>query len=78
LLPLSQSFACPGDRGRGFRRIAAVHNQGFTQYEKWWPEVFRPARLFRFRGQSLRLGDPAIGARRKSDFFADLMGCVVI
>src|SRR5450432_2087944 len=34
--------------------------------------------LFGFRGHRLRLGYPAIGARRKSDFFADLVGGVVI
>src|SRR5215210_2403149 len=38
----------------------------------------RPARLFRFRGQGLGLGHPRIGARRKSDLFADLMGGIVI
>src|SRR5271154_6217104 len=34
--------------------------------------------LFRFRGQRLGLGDPAIGAARKSDLFADLVRGVVI
>src|SRR3954449_3574065 len=34
--------------------------------------------LFRFRGQRLGLGDPAIGAGRKSDFFADLVRGVVV
>src|SRR3954452_16198726 len=34
--------------------------------------------LFRFRGQRLGLGDPAIGAARKSDLFADLVRGIVI
>src|ERR1700738_394778 len=34
--------------------------------------------LFRFRGQRLGLGDPAVGAARKSDLFADLVGGVVV
>src|ERR1700712_3573715 len=34
--------------------------------------------LFRFRGQRLGLGDPAIGAARKTDLFADLERGVVI
>src|SRR6476469_5894943 len=34
--------------------------------------------LFRFRGQRLGLGDPAIGAARKSDLFTDLVRGVVI
>src|SRR5262249_490626 len=34
--------------------------------------------LFRFRGQCLGLGDPGVGAARKSDLFADLVRGVVI
>src|ERR1700688_4047662 len=34
--------------------------------------------LFRFCGQRLGLGDPAIGAARKSDLFTDLVRGVVI
>src|SRR5665647_2547943 len=47
---------------------------------KRWPENSGHAALalFGFRGHRLGLGDPAIGARRKSDFFADLVGGVVI
>src|ERR1700680_1861913 len=36
------------------------------------------AALFGFRGQCLGLGHPAIGSRRKPDFFADPVGGVVI
>src|SRR6202165_231064 len=36
------------------------------------------AALFGFRGQCLGLGHPAIGSRRKPDFFADLVGGVMI
>ena len=34
--------------------------------------------LFRFRGERLRLGDPAVGPRRQTDFLADLVGGVVV
>src|SRR3954469_13993395 len=34
--------------------------------------------LLRFRGQRLGLGDPAIGAARKPDFFADLVRGFVV
>src|SRR5436190_23562934 len=34
--------------------------------------------LFRFRGQRLGLGNPAIGAARKSDLFTDLVRGVVV
>src|ERR1700742_2983399 len=45
---------------------------------KRWPHQ-RPSReLLRFRGQRLGLGDPGIGAARKSDLFADLVRGVVI
>src|SRR5690349_2168747 len=46
------------------------------------PVAGRPATrsyiLFRFRGQRLGLGDPAIGTARKSDLFTDLVRGVVI
>src|SRR3979411_2827585 len=42
-----------------------------------WPEGPANA-LFGFRGHRLGLGHPAIGARRKADFFANFVGGVVI
>ena len=47
---------------------------------KSWPEKNSGHRvtLFRFRGQRLGLGNPAIGAARKSDLFADLVDRIVI
>src|SRR5205085_3183413 len=47
---------------------------------KSWPEKNSGHRvtLFRFRGQRLGLGNPAIGAARKSDLFTDLVRGVVI
>src|SRR3954470_6504188 len=46
------------------------------------PVAGRPAtrrlQLFRFRGKRFGLGNPAIGATRKSDLFTDLVRGVVI
>ena len=42
---------------------------------KFRPRLFA---LFRFRGHRLGLGDPAIGAVRKPDFFADLVRGIVV
>src|ERR1700751_6460397 len=42
------------------------------------PAPGRPRRLFRFSRERLGLGDPGVGAARKTDFFADLVRRVVI
>src|SRR6202043_740511 len=62
---------------RGLCRLAAVRHQDLGNWESAGPEDRRVA-LLGFRGHRLGLGHPAIGARRKSDFFADLVGGVVI
>src|ERR1700682_3048185 len=68
-----------GRRRRGCCRLAAIRHQDLRKLESAWPEGSgRCVGLFGFRGHRLGLGYPAIGARRKSDFFADLVGGVVI
>src|SRR5579862_6160118 len=42
------------------------------------PECPAGSWLFRFRGERLGLSHPGIGAGRKADFFADLVGGVMI
>src|SRR6202051_176594 len=66
-----------GRRRRGCCPLAAIRHQDLGNWESAGPEDRRVA-LFGFRGHRLGLGHPAIGARRKSDFFADLVGGVVI
>src|ERR1700731_1614235 len=65
---------------RGFCRLAAVRHQQLRKLRTGGRKISGPRalRLFRFRGHRLGLGHPAIGARRQSDFFADLVGGVVI
>src|ERR1700730_13615722 len=65
-----------GDGGEAVA-LAAIRHQDLGNWESAGPEERRVA-LFGFRGHRLGLGHPAIGARRKSDFFADLVGGVVI
>src|SRR6201996_394840 len=42
------------------------------------PEIPAGILLFRFSGKRLGLGHPGIGAGRQTDFFADLVGGVVV
>src|SRR6202790_4360160 len=66
---------------RGTCRLAAIHHQEMSNSESEAVAGKIPATLlalFRFRGHRLGLGDPAIGAARKSDLFADLVRGVVI
>src|SRR4051794_36342987 len=70
---------CLSGRPRRGSRPSPLSAPGTTQLKTGWPDRSgQRVWLFRFRGQSLGLGYPRIGAGRQSDLFADLMGGIVI